>query len=69
MFEQLKKYIEKMYDYAEKNAKTYRDIENWRAQAYGALMFCINNHLVNYDEIDCYWTIMWSKFHDLNNRG
>lgn len=69
MFKQLKKYVEKMYNYAEKNAKTYRDIENWRAQAYGALMFCIDNDLVKYDEVTDYWNAMWSKFHDLNSRG
>lgn len=69
MLEKLKKYIENCYKNAEKNAKTWRDIENWRAQAFGALVFCIDNHLVEYDNVANYWTIMWNKFNNLNNRG
>ena len=69
MVEKLKKFIEYHYKGAEKNAKTWRDIENWRAQAYGALMFCIENDLVNENEIGEYWDTMWEKFFELNNRG
>lgn len=68
MLEKLQKFIEDCYNHAEKNAKTFRDIENYRAQAFGALMFCIDNNLVEYDEVDKYWDIMWEKFSQLNNR-
>lgn len=69
MLEKLKEYIENRYKDAEKNAKTWRDIENWRAQAYGALMFCLENGLVDENETEEYWDIMWEKFFQLNNRG
>ena len=37
MLEKLQEFIENRYKKAEKYAKTYRDIEQWRGQAYGAL--------------------------------
>lgn len=68
MLEKLKEYINGYYGWAEKYAKTWRDIENYRAQAYGALMFCINEQLVDYDEASKYWDDMWNKFHELNDK-
>lgn len=63
----LKEHIDKCYNWAKDHAKTWRDIENFRGQAYGALMFCINNDLVDYDDAVKYWDIMWNKFFDLND--
>ena len=68
MVEKLKNYIENRYKDAEKNAKTWRDIENWRAQAYGALMFCLENDYVDYDEVTEYWETMWNKFWELDDK-
>ena len=68
MLKKLQKYVENCYNRTKRIAKTYRDIENGRAIAYGALMFCIENHLVEYDEVASYWTIMWEKFNRLNYR-
>ena len=68
MLEKLQKFIEDCYNHAEKNAKTFRDIENYRAQAYGALTFCIDNNLVKYEEVEGYWDTMWEKFFQLNSR-
>lgn len=68
MLKKLQKYIEKCYEQTKGTAIAWRDIENGRARAYGALMFCIENHLVEYDEVASYWTIMWDKFQELNER-
>ena len=68
MLEDLKKYIGNVYTRAEKSVKTWEDIENYRAQAYGALMFCIEFDLVVYDEASEYWNIMWEKFFRLNEK-
>lgn len=68
MLENLKKYIGNVYTRAEKSVKTWEDIENYRAQAFGALMFCIDSDLVNYDEVSEYWNIMWEKFFRLNEK-
>ena len=66
MLEKLQKLIEHCYKHAEKNAKTFRDIENYRAQAFGALMFCIDSDLVDYNEVSEYWDDMWDNFFKLN---
>lgn len=66
MLEKLQKFIEDCYNHAEKNAKTFRDIENYRAQAFGALMFCIDSDLVDYNEVSKYWDDMWDNFFKLN---
>ena len=50
MLEKLQEFIENRYKEAEKYAKTYRDIEQWRGQAFGALEFCIDSKLVDEDE-------------------
>lgn len=68
MLEKLQKFIEDCYNHAKRNAKTFRDIENYRAQAYGALTFCIDNNLVKYEEVEDYWDTMWEKFFQLNSR-
>lgn len=68
MLKKLQEFIENRYKKAEKYAKTYRDIEQWRGQAFGALEFCIDNKLINEDEAVKYWNEMWQKFTDLNYR-
>ena len=68
MLEKLKKYIDNVYTRAGKSVKTWEDIENYRAQAYGALAFCIEFDLVNYDEASEYWNVMWEKFFRLNEK-
>ena len=68
MFKELTKFIQRCYDYAEKYAKTYSDIEQWRGQAFGALEFAIENKLVDEDDATEYWKEMWKKFHDLSYR-
>ena len=68
MLEKLQEFIENRYKRAKKYAKTYRDIEQWRGQAYGALEFAIDNKLVDEDEATTYWNDMWQKFQDLNYR-
>ena len=68
MLKKLQKYIEKCYEQTEKTAIAWRDIENGRARAYGALMFCLDNDLVIYEDIDDYWDKMWNKFQELNER-
>ena len=68
MLGKLQEFIENRYKKAEKYAKTYRDIEQWRGQAYGALEFAIDNKLVDEDEATKYWNDMWQKFNDLNYR-
>ena len=68
MLEKLKKYVNYVYARAEKSAKTWEDIENYRARAYGALMFCIDSDLVNYDEVSEYWNVMWEKFFKLREK-
>ena len=67
MLEKLKEYIDMLYNWAKDHAKDWRDIENFRGQAYGALMFCIHNKYVDYDEATNYWETMWDKFHKLND--
>lgn len=69
MLKELQKYVEDCYKQTERTAKTWRDIENGRARAFGALMFCIESGLVEYNEVEKYWDTMWEKFHQLNNRG
>ena len=67
MLEKLKIFVERCYHHAERYT-VWRDIENCRAQAFGALEFCIDNKLVNEDEAIKYWNEMWQKFNDLNYR-
>lgn len=69
MLKELQKYVEDCYKQTERTAETWRDIENGRARAFGALMFCIESGLVEYNEVEEYWDTMWEKFHQLNNRG
>ena len=69
MLKEIQKYVEDCYKQTERTAKTWRDIENGRARAYGALMFCIESGLVRYGEVEEYWDTMWEKFYQLNNRG
>ena len=68
MLKKLQEYIEKCYEQTEKTAIAWRDIENGRARAYGALMFCLDNNLVAYEKVDDYWGKMWNKFQELNER-
>lgn len=68
MLKKLQKYIEDCYNQTKRTAETWRDIENGRARAYGALIFCIDNNLVEYNEIEEYWNVMWERFYQLNNR-
>lgn len=68
MFNELTKFIQRCYDHAEKYAKTYRDIEQWRGQAFGALEFAIENKLVDEDDATKYWEEMWKNFNELNYR-
>lgn len=67
MLENLKNYIDMLYNWAKDHAKDWRDIENFRGQAYGALMFCIHSKYVDYDKAINYWETMWDKFHKLND--
>lgn len=69
MLKELQKYVEDCYKQTERTAETWRDIENGRARAFGALMFCIESGLVEYNEVEEYWDTMWEKFHQLNYRG
>lgn len=66
MFEELEKFIERCYERA-KSYVIWRDIENCRAQAFGALEFATENKLVDEDEATTYWNDMWQKFQDLNH--
>lgn len=69
MEQKLKKYIEECYLRTEKGYKVFKHprhtIENGRAQAYGALMFCIEFDLVKYEEIAPYWDDTWNRFQSL----
>ena len=68
MFEELKEFIDECYERAKKYVKTYRDVENYRAQAFGALTFAMDNKLVTYEETEGYWNEMWDKFQNLAYR-
>ena len=67
MLEKVKEYIERCYNRA-KNYTEWRDIENCRAQAFGALTFAMDSGLVTYEETKVYWNGMWQKFQDLAYR-
>ena len=68
MFEELKEFIDECYERAKKYVKTYRDVENYRAQAFGALTFAMDNKLVTYEETEGYWNEMWDIFQNLAYR-
>lgn len=50
------------------SAKTYKnslDILNLRAIAFGALDFCLENGMIEYEEIKDLWDYYWEEFHKL----
>lgn len=65
MLKKLKEFIDFKLKYAEKYARTVSQIENCRAQAYGALMFLEANNLVTYEETKEMWDKAYDKFHKL----
>lgn len=69
MTEKLKKYIEECYLRTERAYKVFKQpryvIDNGRAQAFGALMFCEEFGLVKYEDIASYWDDAWNRFQAL----
>lgn len=65
MKEKLKEFVNFKLKYAEKYARTVSQIENCRAQAYGALMFLQDNGIVTYEETKEMWDKAYDKFHKL----
>lgn len=65
MLEKLQEFINFKLKYAEKYGRTISQIENCRAQAYGALMFLQDNKIVTYEETKEMWDEAYDKFHKL----
>lgn len=65
MLEKLQEFIDFKLKYAEKYGRTVSQIENCRAQAYGALMFLQDNKMITYEETKEMWDKAWIKFHKL----
>lgn len=65
MLEKLQKFIDFKLKYAEKYGRSVHSIENYRAQAYGALLFLEANGLVTYEETEEMWDKAYDKFHKL----
>ena len=61
----VKAFVEKMLRYAE-DATTSETILNFRAQAFGVIMFA--QKFLPYDELERYWEEedgIWQKFNDI----
>lgn len=65
MLEKLQEFINFKLKYAEKYGRTISQIENCRAQAYGALMFLQDNKMVTYEETKEMWDKAYDKFYKL----
>ncbi len=61
----VKDFVEKMLRYA-KDATTSESVLNFRAQAFGVIMFA--QEFIPYDELERYWEGedgIWQKFNDM----
>lgn len=61
----VKEFVEKMLRYAE-DATTFETVFNYRAQAFGVIMFA--QKFLPYDELERYWEGedgIWQKFHNI----
>ena len=61
----VKAFVEKMFRYAE-DATTSETVLNFRAQAFGVIMFA--QKFLPYDELERYWegeNGIWQKFNDI----
>ena len=66
MTDKLKKFVEDRLADAEIYANTYQEVYNYRAIAYGAVMFAEENGLVNWDDIHKWWdNYIWIEFKQL----
>lgn len=64
MKDKLEKFWLKRLEVASHFLKT-KDILNNRAISYGALMFCLENKLIDFDAIYPTWEIIWNKYQEL----
>lgn len=64
MINELKKFIEKQIKNAEVHAKYADEVYNYRAIAYGALLFADDNKLIDVDNYD-WWDDYWIQFQNI----
>jgi len=66
MLDELKKFIEKKLEEARKYAVNAATVSNYRAIAYGAIMFAEENGLVSWGDIEEWWDdYAWFEFQRL----
>ena len=66
MLDELKKFVEKKLEEARKYAVNAATVSNYRAIAYGAIMFADENGLVSSGDISKWWNdYIWIEFQRL----
>jgi hypothetical protein len=64
--ENVKEFVEQRLVSAEIFANTYEQAMNYRAVAYGAVMFAQEMGIVTYEEVKEYWdNNIWEKFENI----
>lgn len=65
-FEIIKEYVEERLKDAELFANTRKEVMNYRAMAFGAILFCQKENFCSYEDIKEYWEdYAWQKFEDI----
>lgn len=64
--ENIKEFVEQRLVSAEIFANTYEQVMNYRAVAYGAVMFAQEMGIITYEEVKKYWdNYAWQKFEEI----
>lgn len=65
MKNKVKKFIESTLKDAKNDTLTAENVINMRGQAFGAMVFCLENNLIEYDDFADYWDEKREEFSKL----